>query len=159
MREGAKAMSSWQSYLDENQSRFLDELLDFLRIPSVSALPERANDVARAAEWVAGRLRSAGAEGVRVLPTGGHPVVYGEWLHAQGKPTVLIYGHFDTQPPDPLDLWSSPPFEPVVRDGRVYARGASDDKGNMLTPILAVEALLKSTGTLPVNVKFLFEGQ
>jgi acetylornithine deacetylase/succinyl-diaminopimelate desuccinylase-like protein len=152
-------MSSWQSYLDENQSRFLDELLDFLRIPSVSALPERANDVARAAEWVAARLRSAGAEGVRVLPTGGHPVVYGEWLHAQGKPTVLIYGHFDTQPPDPLDLWSSPPFEPVVRDGRVYARGASDDKGNMLTPILAVEALLKSAETLPVNVKFLFEGQ
>jgi acetylornithine deacetylase/succinyl-diaminopimelate desuccinylase-like protein len=152
-------MPTWQSYLDENKDRFLDELLDFLRIPSISALPERAGDVARAGEWVAARLRAAGMEGVRVLPTGGHPVVYGEWLHAPGKPTVLIYGHFDTQPADPLDLWTSPPFEPAVRDGRVYARGASDDKGNMLTPILAVEALLQSEGALPVNVKFFFEGQ
>src|SRR6185436_10721766 len=152
-------MSTWQAYLDENKNRFLDELLDFLRIPSVSALPNHARDVARAADWVADRLRAAGMEGVRVLPTGGHPVVYGEWLHAPGKPTVLIYGHFDTQPADPLDLWTSPPFEPAVRDRRVYARGASDDKGNMLTPILAVEALLQSEGALPVNVKFFFEGQ
>ena len=96
---------------------------------------------------------------VQVLPTGGHPVVYGQWLHAPGKPTVMIYGHFDTQPADPLDQWTSPPFEPEVRDDRVYARGASDDKGNMLTPILAVEALLKAEGALPVNVKFFLEGQ
>ncbi|HVA93248.1 MAG TPA: dipeptidase, partial [Chloroflexota bacterium] len=95
----------------------------------------------------------------RMLETGGHPVVYGEWLHAPGKPTILVYGHFDTQPVDPLDLWSSPPFEPVVREGRVYARGATDDKGNMLVPILSVEALLKAEGKLPVNVKFLLEGQ
>jgi acetylornithine deacetylase/succinyl-diaminopimelate desuccinylase-like protein len=152
-------MSTWQAYLDENKDRFLNELLDFLRIPSVSALPEHAGDVARAADWVANRLRAAGVEGVRVLPTGGHPVVYGEWLHAPGKPTVLIYGHFDTQPADPYNLWTSPPFEPAVRDGKVYARGATDDKGNMFTPILATEALLKSEGALPVNLKFFFEGQ
>jgi acetylornithine deacetylase/succinyl-diaminopimelate desuccinylase-like protein len=152
-------MSTWQAYLDEHKHRFLDQLLDFLRIPSVSALPDHAADVARAGEWVAARLRAAGMEGVQVLPTGGHPVVYGEWLHAAGKPTVLIYGHFDTQPADPLDLWTTPPFEPAIRDERVYARGATDDKGNMFTPILAVEALLQSEGALPVNVKFFFEGQ
>jgi acetylornithine deacetylase/succinyl-diaminopimelate desuccinylase-like protein len=152
-------MSNWQDYLDANQERFLAELLDFLRIPSISALPDHAADVGRAAEWVAARLRAAGIEGVQVLPTGGHPVVYGEWLHAEGKPTVLIYGHFDTQPADPYNLWDSPPFEPAIRDGRVYARGATDDKGNMFTPILAAEALLQSEGALPVNVKFFFEGQ
>jgi acetylornithine deacetylase/succinyl-diaminopimelate desuccinylase-like protein len=150
---------TWQTYLNEQQDRFLAELLDFLHIPSVSALPEHAADVHRAAEWVAERMRAAGIESVQILPTGGRPVVYGDWLHAPGKPTVLIYGHFDTQPADPLELWDHPPFEPVVRDGRIYARGASDDKGNMLTPILAVEALLRTTGALPVNVKFLFEGQ
>ncbi len=150
---------TWQTYLNEQQDRFLAELLDFLHIPSVSALPEHAGDVQRAAEWVAERMRAAGIESVQILPTGGHPVVYGDWLHAPGKPTVLIYGHFDTQPADPLALWDHPPFEPVVRDGRVYARGASDDKGNMLPPILAVEALLRTTGALPVNVRFLFEGQ
>jgi acetylornithine deacetylase/succinyl-diaminopimelate desuccinylase-like protein len=96
---------------------------------------------------------------VRVMPTGGHPVVMGEWSGAPGKPTVLLYGHFDTQPADPLEEWTTPPFEPAVRDGRVYARGASDDKGNMLVPILAVEAMLKTRGRLPVNVKFFFEGQ
>lgn len=150
---------TWHTYLNRQQDRFLAELLDFLHIPSVSALPEHAGDVQRAAEWVAERMRAAGIESVQVLPTGGHPVVYGDWLHAPGKPTVLIYGHFDTQPADPLELWDHPPFEPVVRDERVYARGASDDKGNMLPPILAVEALLRTRGTLPVNVKFLFEGQ
>ncbi len=150
---------SWRNYLDAQQDRFLAELLDFLRIPSVSALPQHAGDVQRAADWVAARMRAAGIESVQILPTGGHPVVYGDWLHASGKPTVLIYGHFDTQPADPYELWDSPPFEPVVRNGQVYARGASDDKGNMLPPILAVEALLQSEGTLPLNVKFLFEGQ
>ncbi len=152
-------MNAFRSYLDRNQDRFLEELLDFLRIPSISALPERAEDVARAAEWVAQRLNSAGAENVEVLPTGGHPVVYGDWLHAEGKPTILIYGHFDVQPVDPVELWTHPPFEPTVVDGRVYARGASDDKGNMLAPILAVEALLQSEGAAPVNLKFCFEGQ
>jgi acetylornithine deacetylase/succinyl-diaminopimelate desuccinylase-like protein len=152
-------MSTWQTYLDTNQSRYLEELLNFLRIPSISSLPEHGVDVQRAAEWVARRMTVAGIEGVRILPTGGHPVVYGEWLHAPGKPTVMIYGHFDVQPVDPLDLWDSPPFEPVVKEGRVYARGANDDKGNMLLPILAVEALLQSEGQLPVNLKFFFEGQ
>lgn len=152
-------MATYESFLEDHKARFLGELLDFLRIPSISSLPERAGDVERAGGWVAERLRAAGVEGVRVLPTGGHPVVYGEWLHAPGRPTVLIYGHFDVQPVDPVELWTSPPFEPVVRDGRVYARGASDDKGNMLIPILAVEALLRSEGALPVNLKFLFEGQ
>ena len=108
---------------------------------------------------MAERLKTAGIEAVKILPTAGHPVVYGHWLHAPDKPTVLIYGHFDVQPADPLELWTTPPFEPEVRDERIYARGASDDKGNMLIPIIAVEALLQADGTLPVNVKFLFEGQ
>jgi acetylornithine deacetylase/succinyl-diaminopimelate desuccinylase-like protein len=153
------AAAAWERYLEEQRGRFLAELLDFLRIPSISALPEHTADVERAAQWVADRLGAAGMEGVRILPTGGHPVVYAEWLHAPGKPTIIVYGHFDTQPADPLHLWTSPPFEPVIRDERVYARGASDDKGNMLIPILAVEALLETEGTLPVNLKFLLEGQ
>lgn len=152
-------MNAYRTYLDGNKDRYLDELLDFLRIPSISALPERAGDVARAGTWVAQRLSSAGAENVEVLPTGGHPVVYGDWLHAEGKPTILVYGHFDVQPVDPVELWTHPPFEPTVVDGRVYARGASDDKGNMLAPILAVEALLRNGGAAPVNLKFCFEGQ
>ena len=152
-------MPNWNTYLEEHKSRFLEELLDFLRIPSISALSEHAGDVERAAQWVAHRMRAASIEGVRVLPTGKHQVVYGEWLHADGKPTLLIYGHYDTQPVDPLALWSHPPFEPVIKEGRVYARGASDDKGNMLITILAVEAMLKTAGKLPVNLKFFFEGQ
>ena len=152
-------MNKWERYLKENKGRFLDEMLDFLRIPSISSLPEHAGDVQRAAEWIANRMETAGIEGVCIMPTGGHPVVYGEWLHAPGKPTILIYGHFDTQPVDPLDLWSNPPFEPTVREGRVYARGASDDKGNLLVPILTVEAMLKEEESLPVNLKFFFEGQ
>ena len=152
-------MSAWMTFLEEHRQQHLDELLGFLRIPSVSSLPEHADDVRQAAVWVENRMRSAGIEAVRILPTGGHPVVYGEWLHAPEKPTVLIYGHFDTQPVDPLEAWETPPFEPTMKDGRVYARGASDDKGNMLIPILAAEALLESEGALPLNVKFLFEGQ
>jgi acetylornithine deacetylase/succinyl-diaminopimelate desuccinylase-like protein len=152
-------MAGWKAYLTNNTSRYLDELFEFLRIPSISSLPDHAVDVKRAAEWVAERLKSAGLEAVRILPTEGHPVVYGQWLHAADKPTVLIYGHFDTQPVDPLELWTQPPFEPVIRDDRIYARGASDDKGNMLIPILAAEAMLKTVGSLPVNVKFFFEGQ
>lgn len=152
-------MAAWDSYLAAHRSQHLEELFDFLRIPSISALPGHAADVQRAAQWVADRLQAAGLEGVCILPTAGHPVVYGEHLHAPGKPTILIYGHFDVQPVDPVALWSSPPFEPVVRDGRVFARGASDDKGNMLAPILAVEALLRSEGSLPVNLKFFLEGQ
>ena len=152
-------MAAYQTYLDSHEQRFLAELLEFLRIPSISALPERAEDVARAGDWVAQRLTAAGVENVEVLPTGGHPVVYGDWLHAPGKPTVMIYGHFDVQPVDPVELWTHPPFEPKIIGDRVYARGASDDKGNMLAPILAVEALLQGDGAAPVNLKFCFEGQ
>ncbi len=150
---------NWQSYLEMHQANFTERLLDFLRIPSISSLPEHAADVRRAGEWVMTQLRNAGMEHVEMMETGGHPVVYADWLHAPGKPTVMIYGHFDVQPVDPLELWESPPFEPVIKDERVYARGASDDKGNMLAPVLALEALLKTEGGLPVNVKSFFEGQ
>jgi len=150
---------TWQSYLDQNHDRYQAELLDFLRIPSISALSEHAGDVRQAGDWVAARLSAAGMEHIETMETGGHPVVYADWLHAPGQPTILIYGHFDTQPADPLALWESPPFEPMVKDGRVYARGASDDKGNMLAPILGLEALLQGEGGLPINVKCFFEGQ
>lgn len=153
-------MSTWQDYLMEHEDRFVGELLDFIRIPSVSALPAHKEDMQRAAEWVAARLSKAGAEHVAVMPTAGHPAVYGDWLHAGAdKPTILLYGHMDVQPADPLDLWTSPPFEPQIREDRIYGRGASDDKGGMITPILAVEALLQTEGRLPVNVKFCFEGE
>lgn len=153
-------MTDWKSHLDNNQERYVQELLDFVRIPSVSASSDYTEDVASAADWVADRLTKAGIENVEVMPTGGHPVVYGDWLHAGAEhPTILIYGHFDVQPAEPFDLWESPPFEPVVKDGLVYGRGASDDKGGMLIPIISAEALLETTGALPVNVKFFFEGQ
>ena len=152
-------MAAWKSYLAEHRQHHLDELFEFLRIPSISSLPENEPDVAEAAQWVSARMSSAGIENVQVMPTGGHPVVYGDYLHAEDAPTVLIYGHFDTQPVDPIDQWEQPPFEPLVRDDRIYARGASDSKGAMLIPILAVESRLKTAGSLPINVKFFFEGQ
>ena len=151
---------NWEEYLSANQDRFVEELRDLVRIPSVSAKPEHMPDVEAAGEWVVARLKAAGAENVAMYPTAGHPVVYGDWLHAGAdKPTVLLYGHFDVQPAEPFDLWDTPPFEAALRDDRIYGRGASDDKGGMMTPIIAAEALLKTTGKLPVNVKFFFEGQ
>ena len=151
---------AWVDYLQENEARFVGELLDFVRIPSVSAAADHVGDVVKAGEWVVERLESAGIEHVQMFPTAGHPVVYGDWLHAgPDKLTVLIYGHFDVQPAEPFDLWQSPPFAPEIRDDKVWGRGASDDKGGMLIPILSAEALLKTTGRLPVNVKFFFEGQ
>ena len=153
-------MMNWEDYLDANQSQFVDDLLEFVRIPSVSASENHVEDVVTAGNWVVQRPIAAGVENVRMMATEGHPVVYGDWLHANPrKPTVLIYGHFDVQPAEPYDLWQTPPFLPEVRDGEVWGRGASDDKGGMLIPILSVEALLKTTGSLPVNVKFFFEGQ
>ena len=150
-------MNTWKNYLIENEDRFLAELLELIRIPSVSALPDHSGDMQLAAEWVATKLQTAGVENVAVMPTGGHPAVYGDWLHAgTDKPTILLYGHMDVQPADPLDLWTSPPFEPEIRDDCIFARGASDDKGGLITPILAVEALLQTEGQLPVNVKILF---
>lgn len=147
------------SYLQKHRARFIDELVEFLKIPSISSLPEHRADVVSAGEWTASRLRAAGMENVVVLPTGGHPVVYGDWMHAPGKQTVMIYGHFDVQPVDPLEKWTHDPFNPTIDQDRIYARGASDDKGNLLIPILAIEAMLKTEGRLPVNVKCLFEGQ
>lgn len=152
-------MHSWESYVNDGQQEYLNELRDFLRIPSISSLKENRADVAKAADWVAARCQAAGLEQVEVMPTAGHPVVCGEWRRADNKPTVLIYGHFDVQPVDPIDRWTHPPFDPVIKGGRIYARGASDDKGNMLLPIIALEALLKAGGSLPVNVKVFFEGQ
>ena len=146
-------------YFDEHRDRFQNELFDFLRIPSVSARSEHDGDTARAADWLAGAMRAAGLE-VEILPTAGHPIVLGEWRKAgPGAPTVLIYGHYDVQPPEPLDLWTSPPFEPAVRDGRIYARGSVDDKGQLYLHVKALEAHLGARGALPVNVVVLAEGE
>src|SRR5580700_3598942 len=142
-----------------NQQRFLSELKDLLRIPSVSTLEEHKPDVQKAADFVANELRRIGMENVEVIPTKGHPLIYADWLHAPGKPTVLCYGHYDVQPPDPLDEWLTPPFEPSLRDGNIYARGACDDKGQMYMHVKAVEALQAVDGKLPLNVKFLIEGE
>lgn len=141
------------------EQRNLDELVEFLRIPSISTSEKNVEDVKRAASWLASRMERAGLENVAVHPTGPHACVYGDWLRAAGKPTILIYGHFDVQPPDPLEKWESPPFEPVIRDGRIYARGAADMKANLLLSLFAVEELLQRPEGLPVNIKFLFEGQ
>jgi acetylornithine deacetylase/succinyl-diaminopimelate desuccinylase-like protein len=134
-------------------------LFEFLRIPSVSTVPELAPDVQRAAQWVADRMQAAGLTGVRIDPTANHPVVYGAWTGAPGAPTVLIYGHYDVQPADPVALWTSPPFEPTLRDGYVYARGASDDKGQALVHLEAIAAYMATVGHLPVNVKVFIEGE
>jgi len=147
------------TYVRNHEARLLEELKEFLRIPSISTLPEHKSDVQRAAHFVAESLRVAGLEHIEVIPTERHPLIYGDWLHAPGKPTVLCYGHYDVQPADPLELWQTPPFEPSIRNGNIYARGASDDKGQMYTHIKAVEALRAVHGTLPVNVKFLIEGE
>jgi acetylornithine deacetylase/succinyl-diaminopimelate desuccinylase-like protein len=147
------------SYLSSNDARIQRELFDFLRIPSVSARSEHDADTARAAEWTAQAMRDAGLEAT-VHPTAGHPVVIGEWRSAaKGAPTVLVYGHYDVQPAEPLELWTSPPFEPTIRDGRVYARGSVDDKGQLFLHIKALEAHLRSRGKMPMNVIVLAEGE
>jgi acetylornithine deacetylase/succinyl-diaminopimelate desuccinylase-like protein len=144
----------------QNEPRFLEELKALLRIPSVSTLPEHKNDVRKAAETVAAELKRIGIENVRLIETAGHPLVYGDWLHASGKPTALCYGHYDVQPPDPLDEWTNPPFEPTERNGNLYARGAVDDKGQMYMHVKALESLFKANGgKLPVNVRVLIEGE
>jgi acetylornithine deacetylase/succinyl-diaminopimelate desuccinylase-like protein len=146
------------AYLKMNRDKFEDQLKTFIRIPSISAQPDRNSDTRRAAEFVRDDLGAIGLE-AQLIPTKGHPLVYAECLKAPGSPTVLIYGHYDVQPPEPLEPWLSPPFEPTVRDGNLYARGATDDKGQMFTHLKATEAWLKTTGGLPVNVKFLIEGE
>jgi acetylornithine deacetylase/succinyl-diaminopimelate desuccinylase-like protein len=145
--------------LKANHDRILAELVEFASIPSVSTDPAHAADMEAAARWVADKLTAAGPLNVRMIDTPGNPVVYGEWLGAPGKLTVLVYGHYDVQPPDPLEKWDSPPFTPTVRDGRLYARGVSDDKGPMLIPIKVAEAFFAVANTMPVNVKFMFEGE
>ncbi|HEU0054137.1 MAG TPA: M20/M25/M40 family metallo-hydrolase, partial [Longimicrobium sp.] len=146
-------------FLRQNREKSLEELNDWLRIPSVSAKSEHKADTARAAEWLAERMRQAGLTTVEVVPTAGHPVVLGEWRGAPGRPTLLVYGHYDVQPPEPLDEWKSPPFEPTVRDGKLFARGSVDDKGQAYLHLKAVEAHLANGGSLPVNVVFLIEGE
>jgi acetylornithine deacetylase/succinyl-diaminopimelate desuccinylase-like protein len=143
----------------QNHPRFLEELKDLLRIPSISTLPENKADCRRAADLLAAELKRIGMENVHLIETEGHPLVYADWLHAAGKPTVLIYGHYDVQPPDPLDEWVSPPFEPTERNGNLYARGAVDDKGQVWAQVKALESLLAATGALPLNVRVLFEGE
>jgi acetylornithine deacetylase/succinyl-diaminopimelate desuccinylase-like protein len=147
------------AFVQQHRDRLLSELKDFIRIPSISTSPENKPDIERAAAFVAGSLRTAGLENVEIIPTAKHPLVYADWLHAPGKPTVLCYGHYDVQPADPLDLWITPAFEPTERGGNLYARGAVDDKGQMYMHIKAIEALRAVNGTLPVNVKFLIEGE
>ena len=152
-------MNDVLDFINVHRDRYVDELKQYLAIPSISALPEHAADVRRAAEWTADALRTAGMQNVRLVETPGQPVVYGDWLGAPGKPTILFYGHYDVQPVDPLDLWTTPPFEAAVRDGELYARGAADDKGQVFMHIKAVEAFMKQTGGLPVNMRFCIEGE
>ena len=147
------------AYAQQNHARFLHELKALLRIPSISTLPEHKGDCHFAAEVLAAELMRIGMENVRLIETEGHPLVYADWLHAAGKPTMLAYGHYDVQPPDPLDEWLSPPFEPVERDGNLYARGAVDDKGQMYMHLKALESLLATDGKLPLNVRVLLEGE
>lgn len=151
-------MQNIKDYVEQNKQRFLDELFELLRFPSVSADPKYNGDVAKTAEFVAEKLRAAGAENVEVCKTAGHPIVYGEKIIGSDKPTVLVYGHYDVQPPDPLELWNTPPFEPTVRDGKIYARGACDDKGQFYMHVKAFE-LMQETGGLPCNIKFMIEGE
>ncbi|MBV8477523.1 MAG: dipeptidase [Acidobacteria bacterium] len=147
-------------YARQNQQRFLSELKALLRIPSVSTLEEHKSDVQKAADFVASELRRVGMQHVEVIPTRGHPLVYADWLNASGKPTALCYAHYDVQPPDPLDEWVTPPFEPTERNNNIYARGAVDDKGQLWMEIKAIEALMRGhAGKLPINVKFIIEGE
>ena len=146
-------------FINVNRDRYLEELKGFLAIPSISALPQHAGDVKRCADWCVEEMRRIGLQNVRLIDTPGNPVVYGDWLGAEGAPTILFYGHYDVQPVDPLELWESPPFEATVRDGEIYARGSADDKGQVFMHFKAVEAHLKQNGRLPVNIKFILEGE
>jgi acetylornithine deacetylase/succinyl-diaminopimelate desuccinylase-like protein len=150
---------AWEAHLKETEASDLDALKEFLRIPSISALPEHDADVRHAAEWIAAKLREAGVPEVELLPTGRNPIVFGNWHVDDSQPTAMIYGHYDVQPPDPLDLWESPPFEPAERDGKLFARGSADDKGNAFATVNALAALTATQGGPKINVKFFFEGE
>jgi len=146
-------------YIGKNMEGYIEELKDFLKIPSISALPEYKNEVERCAKFVAENLKKIGMSRVELFKTEGHPLVYGEWLGAPGKPTVLVYGHYDVQPVDPIELWDNPPFDPVVKNGKIFARGATDDKGQVFVHIKSVEAFFKAYGSPPLNIKFIIEGE
>ena len=152
-------MDALTQYLEQHRDRFVEDLKAALRIPSISAQPEHKEDVRRCARHVADHLQSLGMTRVEVVATAGHPIVYAEWLGAPGKPTALLYGHYDVQPPEPLELWTSPPFEPQVRDGKLYARGAVDDKGQVFMHLKAIEGHMKVNGRLPINLKIVIEGE
>lgn len=157
-KRGQMDLNTVDKYIDSNKDRFLEELIDLLKVPSVSADPAFSKDVLRTAELLASRLTEIGIDKVEVCPTAGYPIVYGEKIVDASLPTVLVYGHYDVQPPDPIELWDSPPFEPVIKDEKIYARGACDDKGQMYMHVKAVELMLQ-TNTLPCNVKFMIEGE
>ncbi len=152
-------MDAVLAYIDKNQERFLAELTAWVRVPSVSALPEHKADMLRSAEHLAAELRRLGADRVEIWPTKGHPAVFGEWMKAPGRPTLLIYGHHDVQPVDPVELWASPPFEATIHDGRIWGRGVADDKGQVHIHVKAIEAFVKAAGKLPLNVKLIVEGE
>jgi acetylornithine deacetylase/succinyl-diaminopimelate desuccinylase-like protein len=146
-------------FIYTSRDRYVEELKQFLAIPSISAMPEHKDDVRACAEWAAAEMSRIGLENVRVIDTAGHPLVYADWLHAEGAPTALFYGHYDVQPVDPLELWQSLPFEATVRDGDIYARGACDDKGQVFVHFKAIEAHIRKTGRLPINLKVILEGE
>src|ERR1700684_1173971 len=146
-------------YIDSRREQNLTELKEFLRIPSVSTKSEHKPDIERAAQWVAENWRAAGLENIEIAQTKMHPLVYGESLHAPGKPTVLFYGHYDVQPAEPLELWTSPAFEPTIRNGSLYGRGTADDKGQVHIHIRALDAIRKVAGKLPINLKVMIEGE
>ncbi|HWJ29724.1 MAG TPA: dipeptidase, partial [Flavisolibacter sp.] len=148
----------WKDYLEQNKDRFLNEMIELLRIPSISAKSEHKEDMRKCAELVKQRLLDSGADKAEVMETAGHPVVYGEKIIDPSKPTVLVYGHYDVQPADPLELWHSGPFDPVIKDGKVYARGSADDKGQFYMHVKAMETMVK-TNTMATNIKFLIEGE
>jgi acetylornithine deacetylase/succinyl-diaminopimelate desuccinylase-like protein len=152
-------MDALTQYLEAHGEQFLADLEAVLRIPSISTVPEHKSDMLRCAQQVAADFKKAGMTRAEVVPTAGHPIVYAEWLGAPGKPTVLLYGHYDVQPPEPLELWQTPPFEPTIRDGKLYARGACDDKGQVYMHIAAIQAHMKVNGKLPVNLKAVIEGE
>src|SRR5580658_6656265 len=151
--------SSAVAFACKNQPRFVDELKALLRIPSISTDPEHKEDCRRAAAVLLAELKRIGMENARLIETAGHPLVYADWLHAAGKPTALVYGHYDVQPADPLDEWLTPPFEPTERNGNLYARGAVDDKGQVVAQVKALESLLAANHALPINVRVLYEGE
>lgn len=152
-------MDTILAYIEQNKDRYLAELKELIAIPSVSTNKEDTTDIRRCAEWVAGHMKSVGLTNVQIFPTPGHPVVYSEWLGAPGQPTVLLYGHYDVQPPEPLELWTSPPFEATIRGENLYARGAADDKGQVFIHLKSIEAFLKNKNSMPVNIKLLIEGE